>query len=131
MPFAKDSRAEAFELRFTDGRLGHATLGLSRQEVDAVGASDPDLIHAVRAWLCARGKRTLDLHVREGHREHLLAEGSFEARSLGTHHAGERAKRVITLCPSNAEMVHALGCFERVIACEDSSDYPAEVTERE
>jgi iron complex transport system substrate-binding protein len=34
---------------------------------------------------------------------------------------------VITLAPSNAELVDALDAFDRVIACEDSSDTPAEV----
>nr|WP_255216029.1 helical backbone metal receptor [Pseudenhygromyxa sp. WMMC2535] len=28
------------------------------------------------------------------------------------------------MCPSNLEALAALGCFERVIACEDSSDWP-------
>jgi iron complex transport system substrate-binding protein len=130
-PFADDSRAEAFELRFVDGRVGHATLGLERQEVDASAAADPDLVHAVRAWLCARGQRSLELYVRHGHHEQLLARGPFEARELGTHHASEPSARVITLCPSNAEMVHALDCFDRVIACEDSSDHPKEVAARE
>ncbi len=129
--FVDDARAEAFELRFEDGRVGHAVLGLARQEACPAAASDPDFVHAVRAWLCARGQRNTHLVVREGGADETLDRAPFMVRELGSPAPAAVPQRIITLCPSNAEMVHALGCFERVIACEDSSDYPPEVAERE
>jgi iron complex transport system substrate-binding protein len=125
--FAHDPRAEAFELRFHDGRVAHATLGLTRQEVDEVGASDPDLQHAVQCWLCARGQRSMALLI-AGANEPICRE--FSASDLGDA-ALNRSARVVSLCPSNAELMHALDAFERVIACEDSSDFPPEVATRE
>jgi iron complex transport system substrate-binding protein len=124
--FEHDPRAEAFELRLHDGRVAHVRLGLARQEADAVAASDPDLAHAVRAWLAARGQRAIHLVLGE----RLLDRGAFTVRELGDAPATSPA-RLVTLCPSNAELVHALGCFDRVIACESSSDFPPEVATRE
>ncbi len=121
--FAGDPRAEAFELRFTDGRLGHVVCGLQRQEADAVAADDPDLAHAVRCWLAARGVRAVNLHGPQGE----LEVGAIEIADLGT--PGEAGQRLITLAPSNAEVVHALGCFDRVLACEDSSDHPPQTAQ--
>ncbi|MEM6295458.1 MAG: helical backbone metal receptor [Myxococcota bacterium] len=123
--FADDARAESFELRFADGRTGTVTAGLQRQHADAVAASDPDLAHAVSCWLVARGVRQLALRGPEG----VLAEGPLEVAALGS--TPTRAARVITLAPSNAEVVHALGAFDRVVACEDSSDFPAAVSSLE
>ncbi|MFY0542395.1 ABC transporter substrate-binding protein [Nannocystis pusilla] len=40
--------------------------------------------------------------------------------------ATQAVRKVITLAPSNAELVASLGCFDRVVACEDSSDSPPE-----
>ncbi len=124
-----DPRAEAFELHFHDGRMGHARLGLKRQEVDAIAESDDDLIHAVKCWLCARGERHINLRS-SADPARILSQGSFTLADLSDL-LPEPPSRLITLCPSNAEMVHALDCFERVIACEDSSDYPLEVTSLE
>jgi len=120
--FEQDPRAEAFELHFHDGRIGHARLGLLRQEVDAIAESDPDLVHAVKCWLCARGERDLRLEAADD-RGRVIAQGAFTPADLSDVLTGE-PRTLITLCPSNAEMVHALGRFDRVIACEDSSDYP-------
>ncbi|MEO6878571.1 MAG: cobalamin-binding protein, partial [Gemmatimonadaceae bacterium] len=53
-----------------------------------------------------------------------IAEGPFTMSDLSSAPAGTPSRRLITLCPSNVEMVHALGCFDRVIACDVSSDYP-------
>jgi ABC-type Fe3+-hydroxamate transport system substrate-binding protein len=105
-------------------------LGLRRQEVDRIGESDVDLIHAVKCWLCARGERVINLH-RASEPECVLAQGAFTLAELSDTALAQEPARLITLCPSNAEMVHALDCFVRVIACEDSSDYPAEVAKLE
>lgn len=121
--FADDARAEAFELRFHDGRRGHVVCGLTRQEADAVAATDPDLAHAVRCWLVARGSRSTAFMGPQGQ----LDAGSIDVASLGSAPTGTR--RLITLAPSNAEVVHALGCFDRVLACEDSSDHPPRTQE--
>lgn len=116
------ARAEAFDLQFDD-RVGLARLGLERQQVDAVSARDPDLVHAVQCWLVARGARSIAL-VDDTGRD--LARGPIDVDALGSA-ARRPVARVITLAPSNAELVDALGCFDRVIACEDSSDEPADV----
>jgi iron complex transport system substrate-binding protein len=126
-PFADDPRAEAFVLEFEDGRVGRAECGLTQQRVDEHGASDPDLVHAVSAWLIARGARTIALRGPDGE---LLANGPISPTTLEQPRV-ERAERLISICPSNAEAIWALGCFERVIACEDSSDFPPEVEQLE
>src|SRR5687768_8346315 len=77
--FEHDARAEAFELRFHDGRRGRAVLGLARQEVDETAANDPELVHAVKCWLCARGQRDIALVVRNGEHTRALVHGRFAA----------------------------------------------------
>jgi ABC-type Fe3+-hydroxamate transport system substrate-binding protein len=123
-----DPRAEAFALRSKSGaREGRAVLGLRRQEVDAAVAEDPDLVHAVCSWLAARGARRIELQDGAGR---TLERGPFDLQGLGTLPA-EPPRKLVTLAPSIAEMVDALGVFDRVIACEDSSDHPPEVRTRE
>ncbi len=119
--WAGDSRAEAFVLEFADGHRGRATLGLARQEVDARSAADPDLPHAVKCWLAARGVRKVDLWTDAGDR---LVSGGFTVAELGDA-PGPVPRTVVTLAPSNAEMMDVLGAFDRVVACEDSTDVPA------
>jgi ABC-type Fe3+-hydroxamate transport system substrate-binding protein len=128
--FAADGRAEAFVLEFDDGRRGWAHCGLTRQRVDERSASDPDLVHAVSAWLIARGARTIDLRDEAGR---VLARGRIGPEDLGFDLDRDRPEptSLISLCPSNAEAIAALGCFDRVIACEDSSDFPPEVEQLE
>jgi ABC-type Fe3+-hydroxamate transport system substrate-binding protein len=118
-----DPRAERLELSFTDGTRGEVTAGLDRQRADAAALADPDLVHALQCWLVARGRRVLALEDATGR---PVAVGPFELDALGADSVGPVTK-VITLAPSNAELVAALGCFDRVIACEDSSDFPEEV----
>jgi iron complex transport system substrate-binding protein len=94
------------------------------------------LVHAVSAWLIARGARTIALR---GPDDELLAEGPISPSRLGLTDGPTtlerprvgRAERLISICPSNLEAIWALGCFERVIACEDSSDFPVEVEQLE
>lgn len=118
------ARAEAFELRFLDDARGEVVCGLSRQGADATAARDPDLVHAVSAWLIARGGRSIELR---GPDDAVLASGPISPRDLGDPVPDAPPRRLITLCPSNAEIAGALGVFDRVIACEDSSDWPPEV----
>jgi iron complex transport system substrate-binding protein len=116
-----DAHDERFELRSGDGRVGWAWLRLHEQQVDAVGASDPDLPHAVRCWLAARGRFVLRLTDEQGR---VLEQGPFSVDDLGDPPADAPARRLVTLAPSNAEVVDALGAFDRVLACEDSTDHP-------
>ncbi len=118
-----DARAEAFELRFVDGRIGTAVLGLQQQEIDDIAASDPDIVHAISCWLVARGQRSIQLGNRHGG---TIACGDLSPRLLGDPPAQAPAMSLVTLCPSNAELVAELHCFHRVLACEDSTDSPLE-----
>jgi iron complex transport system substrate-binding protein len=121
--WADDPRAEAFTLEFDDGRRGRAVVGLHRQQVDRHSGADPDLVHAIRCWLAARGGRATELYDDGGW---LLERTPFSVDELGTAPTGP-VQRIVTLAPSNAEIVAALDRFGDVVACEDSSDYPPEV----
>jgi iron complex transport system substrate-binding protein len=114
---------ERFVLRPADGgeTTGRAWLRLTEQVVDEVAAGDPDLLHAVRCWLAARGCFEVRLRDEAGH---VLVEGSFGIEELGDPPAATPARTLVTLAPSNAELVDALGAFDRVLACEDSTDHP-------
>ena len=120
----EEAGAQAFELRpRAGGAVRSAVFSLARQVVDrAALATDPDLLYAARAWVAARGGRSVAVVDEEGRG---ISSGSFTISELGDPE-GE-ARRVITLAPSNAELVDSLECFDRVIACEDSSDAPPEV----
>ncbi|PRQ08253.1 Vitamin B12-binding protein precursor [Enhygromyxa salina] len=126
-PFEDDPRSEAFTLVFRDGHRGWAKCGLARQQVDEHGAADPDMTHAISAWLIARGARQIALCGPGGE---ALAAGPISPAALERPSLGQVA-RLISICPSNLEAIAALGCFDRVIACENSSDYPPEVTQLE
>lgn len=99
---------------------------MDRQEVDGVLAHDPGVVLAARCWVAARGGRRLELHGPAG----PLDQADFGIGDLAPP-GGHAAGRLITLAPSNAEVVAALGAFDRVIACEDSSDHPPQVAELE
>lgn len=113
---------ERFVLRPALGDApGRAWLRLTEQVVDEVAAADPELPHAVRCWLAARGSFELRLRDEAGR---ILAEGPFSIDELGDPPAPTPARTLVTLAPSNAELVDALGAFDRVLACEDSTDHP-------
>lgn len=102
---------------------GEAVFGREAQQIARhLVAADPDLLYAAKTWVAARGGRELRVVDESGVLYH--AE-SFTIASLGDPDG--RAERLVTLAPSNAELVDSLGCFGRVIACEDSSDDPPEV----
>ncbi|MFO0637454.1 MAG: helical backbone metal receptor [Nannocystaceae bacterium] len=123
---AADARSEQLRLCFDDGRVCAATLSLAHQQVERAALSDPALPHAVMAWLAARGQRSIALHDERG--EPVIVR-AFALDELGDEVGS--AQRVITLAPSNAELIDALGAFDRVIACEDSSDHPPAVAQCE
>jgi iron complex transport system substrate-binding protein len=120
-----DARAESFVLEFADGQTGSAQCGLAVQYVDERGAEDPDLVHAVSAWLIARGVREINL--RRAVDDRPIAVGPIGPEQLGVDAALRFEGPLVSICPSNAEAIWALGCFDRVIACENSSDFPPEV----
>lgn len=119
-PVGLGARAEAFELRFFDGTRGRAELGLALQRVDAHALGDPELPGAIMAWLAARGGQRLRLRDFAGAtvREHDFDVTVFDSDVTALH-------RIVSLAPSNAELVEALGAVDRLIACEDSSDLPS------
>lgn len=123
-----DPRAEAFKLVFGaehGGGTRQASLGLEAQYVDAEALErDEQVRDCVAAWLIARGARQLRIYDHSGV---LLLDEAIAPSSLAQT-PGQSVKRIITLSPSGAELVHALGVFDRVIACEDSSDFPPEVS---
>jgi len=121
-----DAHDQRFELRFAEGRRGWAHLRLDAQQIDAASAEDPDLLHAIRCWLAARGRFTLRM---TDEHDRVVAEGPFTVDSLGDPPVGAPARRLVTLAPSNAEVVEALGAFDRVVACEDSTDHPPRAAE--
>jgi iron complex transport system substrate-binding protein len=123
-----DPRAEAFVLEFDDGRIGEAELTLAEQRVDAASGEDPDLVEAVACWLIARGQRTIALTDDRGR---ALAAGPITPAALGVTTLERPASRLVSLAPSNLECIAALGGFDRVVACEDSSDFPVEAARLE
>lgn len=123
---AQEPAMQAFELRpRAGGAPAQACFSLVQQSTDA--EPDDDLIFAAKAWLAARGGRSLKLTDRTGG---TIAGGAFTLADLSTRPVGA-VQRIVTLAPSNAEIVGALDAFARVVACEDSSDWPPEVAQRE
>lgn len=115
-----DPRAEAFDLLDDQGRVvGTATLSLTGQVVDRSVADEPGLPFAVKCWLAARGARSIALADDDGN---PIEAGPFAIADLSDD--VDSAQRIVTLAPSNAEVVASLSCFDRVLACEDSSEVP-------
>ncbi|WAS98308.1 helical backbone metal receptor [Nannocystis punicea] len=128
-PHAAEEAVQAFELRPRGGGDAPvAVFSLGRQMLPrAAVEADPDLLHAARAWLAARGSRELRAVDEENA---PISSERFTLSDLGSG-PSQAVRKVITLAPSNAELVASLGCFDRVIACEDSSDSPPETAKCE
>lgn len=95
-------------------------LSLERQEVPQAlleGAAGVALERAVAAWVMARGGRTLRLNG---------AERALAPEALDRPPAVP-VRRLVSIAPSNAEIVGALGMTHRLVGTESSSDYPPEV----
>ncbi len=134
--WAAKPRAEAFDLKPQEpgegpdlaGKRGPtAWLSLTDQIIDraAFDRDGREVVFAVMAWLVARGARAINLRDELGE---PVARGPFEVSLLSSEAAkGAVPARLITLAPSNAELIAAVGCVDRLIACEDSSDWPAEL----
>ena len=113
-----------------------------------------DIAFAAQSWLIARGFD--DLQLRTSQNEELLSslDPVYTQKILGIDRLNSLSSllefnprsqiegilidqhRVITLAPSNLDLCHALNITPQVIACEDSSHFPAKfiaqdkVTER-
>ncbi|MGB1014922.1 MAG: ABC transporter substrate-binding protein, partial [Nannocystaceae bacterium] len=117
------SRAEGFELQpRTPGPSSRGFLSLERQQFNRqLLRSDPGVKFAVKAWLVARGSRHLHLVDEHGA---VVEHRPFALEELSDPLLARPPEKLISLCPSNAEVIESLGCFDRVIACEDSTDWP-------
>lgn len=122
----QDARSECFDLHFRDGHLGRAELCLDQQRVDAQSLSkDPELRIAVKAWLLARGQREVQLCTLEGE---LVERGPLGAQDLDQVPSALVGERVVSLAPSNFDLLEALGAADhRLIACEDSTPLPSDL----
>ena len=139
-----EQRMEGFELVNCSSQevVGWAVLSpevqLFSTTLQSTSASNDDLINAALAWLIARGASALNAYWADGS---VLATYPSDSEvplidwlnirlraCLGCSNGDEWVKlnsqRLITLAPSNLEIVEALGCLDRLIACEDSSDLP-------
>lgn len=126
----QDARSECFDLHFHDGHCGRAEFCLAQQRVDAASlAKDPELQIAVKAWLIARGQRHLALHTLDGQQ---VQQGPIAAQDLdflGTPVSAEvLGARLVSLAPSNFDLLEALGAADRrLIACENSTPVSPEL----
>lgn len=91
-------------------------LSLERQEVPHA-LLEPGLKRAVTAWVIARGGRTLHLN---GRKE------SVSPRQLDRPPTVP-VRRLVSIAPSNAEIVGALGAVGLLVGVESSSDFPPEI----
>ena len=117
-PPAGDPRGVRVELVFRAGGRGHLALGLERQVADDAALEDPDLPFALACWLWARGGGTVRLVDTRGR---CVLERPIDPTGLGVAGAGE-ARRIVSLAPSNADLLAALGHAGRLVAVEDSTD---------
>jgi ABC-type Fe3+-hydroxamate transport system substrate-binding protein len=95
-------------------------LGLERQDVPRAllaGAAGRAMERAVAAWVLARGGRRLCLNG---------VERPIAPQELDRPPAGP-VRRLVSLAPSNAEIVGALGRAHLLVGAESSSDFPPEV----
>lgn len=100
---------------------GHTLrLTLERQQVPEgllAGGVGPAMERAVAAWVIARGGRTLRLNGGE----RAIAPEHLDRPAAGP------VRRLVSIAPSNAEIVGALGATDRLVGVESSSDWPPEV----
>lgn len=126
---ADPDKTEAFDIIDEQGvSVGAVTLGLTAQRIEHGLADASDLPDAVRCWLAARGARSIDLRDATGS---SVARGPFDVRQLSGRAPTGPVRRIVSLAPSNADVITALECFDRVVACESSSEPPSEFSEVE
>ncbi len=92
------------------------TLSLAAQHIPASVRSE-ELERAVAAWVIARGGRTLN-----------LGDGPRPITPMELDRPpAHQAKRLVSIAPSNAEILGALGATDRLVGVDNGSDYPPEV----
>jgi iron complex transport system substrate-binding protein len=78
----------------------------------------PDLVEAVECWLIARGARRVRLN--------MYLDYEIRPELLDWPPAGP-VRRLVSIAPSNAEIVGALGAAGLLVGAESSSDFPPEI----
>lgn len=91
-------------------------LHLERQSVPE-DLLDAELERVLTAWVIARGGRALNLNG---------AKRPIAPQDLNRPPPGP-VRRLVSIAPSNAEIVGALGAVDMLVGAESSSDYPPEV----
>lgn len=112
-----DPRAVHVHLRRRDGRVGHVMLSTGYQVADDLALDDPDLPFALACWVWARGGDRVTLRDGTGR---VAVERAIDPAQLGTGAAD--ARRLVSLAPSNAEVLVALELAGRLVGVEDSTD---------
>lgn len=119
-PPANDPRGLRVVLQGRDGRVrGHLGLGVFEQRACDDALADPDVPFAVACWVWARGGRRVRLVDRHGR---CVVDRPIDVRTMGAGDAG--ARRIVSLAPSNADLIAELGHIDRLVAVEDSTDAP-------
>ena len=92
------------------------SLHLDRQSVPQ-DLLDAELERVLTAWVIARGGRALNLN---GSKRPITPQ-DLNRPPMGP------VRRLVSIAPSNAEIVGALGAVDMLVGAESSSDYPPEV----
>ncbi len=100
----------------TDQTNDQWPMDLTSQEIPD-SLLDDSFIAAIEAWLIARGQRTscINGELRK-----------IDVRQLDNLPVTE-PQRIVSICPSNTECVAALGCADRLVALDSSSDFPENI----
>ncbi len=99
-------------------------LGLSRQRLPSALGDDDELRSAIACWLVARGVRRLNIETEVGKD---LVDEAIDVETLGqqtrrpVRDADGLVRRIVSLAPSNLDVLLALEAGERVVGCENSS----------
>src|SRR5579863_6119608 len=95
---------------------GDLRLTVDAQEVPCALAT-PDMERAVTAWVLARGGRRLRLNGSD----RPITPATLDRPASGP------VRRLISIAPSNAEIVGTLGATDLLVGVESSSDFPPEI----
>lgn len=92
--------------------------------------AEHEITWAACAWLIARGASALNLWSQSGQEASPLGLRSSDLRLWLNQELNQPLARdplrLVTLAPSNFELIEALGQLDKVIACEESSTIPDE-----
>lgn len=92
----------------------------TEKQVFPVPQIEEELVFGLCCWLVARGARRLNLN--------------GEVSTIEPHDLSmlprERPRRLVSICPSNTEMLAALGFGPQLVALDSSSDWPPAIRDR-